>query len=76
MTLTASTRSLAARRAAAAGLLSSCASPAAIVPSDVSRSRLASRACDAAHHRADHVHHALVDDRLRERELDELRRAG
>ena len=44
MTSTASTRSDAARRAAAAGLLSSCASPAAIVPSDVSRSRLASRA--------------------------------
>ncbi len=44
MTSTALTRSHAARRAAAAGLLSSCASPAAIVPSEVSRSRLASRA--------------------------------
>ena len=31
------------RRAAAAGLLSSWASPAAIVPSDVSRSRFCSR---------------------------------
>ena len=44
MISTASTRSDAARRAAAAGLLSSCARPAAIVPSEVSRSRLASRA--------------------------------
>ena len=35
----ASTRSDAARLAAAAGLLSSCASPAAIVPSEASRSR-------------------------------------
>ena len=43
MTSIAVTRSLAARRAAAAGLLSSWASPAAIVPSDVSRSRLDSR---------------------------------
>ena len=43
MTCIAVTSSLAARRAAAAGLLSSCASPAAIVPSDVSRSRLDSR---------------------------------
>src|SRR4051794_29472286 len=42
-TSTASTRSDAARRAAAAGLLSSCARPAAIVPSEVRRSRLASR---------------------------------
>ena len=43
MTSTASTRSDAARRAAAAGLLSSWARPAAIVPSEVSRSRLDSR---------------------------------
>ena len=43
----------AARRAAAAGLLSSCASPAAIVPSEASRSRFCSIAGDAAHHRRD-----------------------
>ena len=43
ITSTASTRSDAARRAAAAGLLSSWASPAAIVPSEVSRSRVDSR---------------------------------
>ena len=41
-TSTASTICPAARPAAAAGLLSSCASPAAIVPSEVSRSRLCS----------------------------------
>ena len=41
-TSTASTIWSAARPAAAAGLLSSCASPAAIVPSEVSRSRFCS----------------------------------
>ena len=41
-TSTASAICPAARPAAAAGLLSSCASPAAIVPSDVNRSRLCS----------------------------------
>ena len=47
-TSSASARSAAARRAAAAGLFSSCASPAAIVPSDASRSRFCSRRGDAA----------------------------
>jgi len=43
-TSSASARSAAERLAAAAGLLSSCARPAAIVPSDASRSRVCSTA--------------------------------
>ena len=47
--------------AAAAGLLSSCASPAAIVPSEASRSRFCSMRGDPAHHRRHLLHDAVVD---------------
>ena len=72
ITSSASVSCAAALRAAAAGLFSSCARPAAIVPSEDRRSRLCSHLGDPAHHRCDLSHHAAVDRRLRERQPAEV----
>ena len=71
-TSSASARSAAARRAAAAGLFSSCASPAAIVPSEASLSRFCSPGRHPRRHRPDRPHHPAVNRTLAEHEPAEI----
>ena len=66
-----SPRSDAARLAAAAGLFSSWARPADIVPSDARRSRFCSQGGDPPHHRPHLGHHPAEHRAVREHEVDE-----